>query len=75
MCPASIRVQTLAFSPDGRILASGSYDHTIRLWDVQEDRSRGVLQGHSAVVNDLAFTSDNYNLRALGAFEETSVGE
>ena len=56
------RVQALAWSADGGTLASGSFDHTIRLWDGQEGNSRLVLQGHSAVVNGLAFTPDSRSL-------------
>ncbi len=34
--PTENLVRTLSFSPDGRILASGSYDNTVRLWQVND---------------------------------------
>jgi WD40 repeat protein len=43
--------------PDGR-LASGSYDHTIRLWDVMTGAETARLEGHSHWVNGLCVLSD-----------------
>jgi len=48
-------VQSLAWSPDGGTLASGSHDHTIRLWDGEARTARAVLQGHSAAVYGTAY--------------------
>ncbi|MDE0327444.1 MAG: hypothetical protein OXN27_26245, partial [Candidatus Poribacteria bacterium] len=39
-------VSTVAFSPDGNTIASGGYDETIRLWDVQTRREIRILTGH-----------------------------
>jgi len=56
-------VNTLAFSSDDRILASGSSDNTIRLWDINSGQSFGMpLSGHQSAVVDLAFTPDNHTL-------------
>lgn len=45
----------IAWSPDGRILASPSADQTIRLWDAIEGRHLQTLEGHSDTVNSVCF--------------------
>ncbi len=51
-------VVSVAFSPDGRLLASGSNDNQVRLWDTASGRELGVLTGHTDVVICLAFSPD-----------------
>ncbi|MGH3833143.1 MAG: hypothetical protein ACRDRS_22370, partial [Pseudonocardiaceae bacterium] len=56
------RVTTVAFSPDGRTLATGSDDHTVRLWNMTDPAhptSLGPpLTGHTNYVNAVAFSPD-----------------
>jgi RNA polymerase sigma factor (sigma-70 family) len=63
-------VTSVAFTSDGKTLASGSHDETVRLWDVAAGKERDTLKGHSKPVSSVAFTPDGKSL-ASGSHDYT----
>ena len=58
------QVTAVAYSPDGRTLATGSWDSTVRLWDVATHTQLGApLLGHDDTVNSIAFSPDGRHAR------------
>lgn len=56
------RVLRVAFSPDGALLASASWDHTAKLWNPVTGQEVRTLVGHEGAVQRLAFSPDGKHL-------------
>ncbi len=61
---------SLAFSPDGKLLASGSADKTARLWDVTTGDCRQTLSGHTNFVKGVIFSPDGRHV-ATASHDQT----
>jgi len=55
-------ISSLAFSPDGRTLATASMDYSIRLWDFEKRQRIATFQGHPEEVLSVTFSSDGQTL-------------
>ncbi len=64
------RVNSVSFSPDEQTLASGSFDSTIKLWDVKTGQELRTLYGHSNEVWSVSFSPDGHTL-ASGSLDKT----
>eukprot|EP00633_Aureoumbra_lagunensis_P003719 CAMPEP_0197302380 /NCGR_PEP_ID=MMETSP0890-20130614/51010_1 /TAXON_ID=44058 ORGANISM="Aureoumbra lagunensis, Strain CCMP1510" /NCGR_SAMPLE_ID=MMETSP0890 /ASSEMBLY_ACC=CAM_ASM_000533 /LENGTH=291 /DNA_ID=CAMNT_0042781965 /DNA_START=84 /DNA_END=956 /DNA_ORIENTATION=+ len=63
-------VNALAFSPDGSILASGSKDNTVMIWDTKNGNRIRTLSDHSGSIEALAFSPDG-SILASGSTDKT----
>jgi WD40 repeat protein/formylglycine-generating enzyme required for sulfatase activity len=64
-------VYSLAWSPDGRSLASGSYDHAVKLWNAASGNLVRSLSGHSGEVSSVAWSPDG-SMLASGSRDRTA---
>jgi WD40 repeat protein len=63
-------VYSVAFMPDGRLLASGSRDGMVKLWDVQTKKEVATLGGHENSVTSVSFTADG-RILASASWDKT----
>ncbi|HWT48836.1 MAG TPA: hypothetical protein VN255_09740, partial [Mycobacterium sp.] len=61
-------VKSVAFSPDGQRIISGSSDDAVRMWDAATDRQIGApLTGHTDIVTSVAFSPDGQRIASASA--------
>lgn len=64
-------VQSIAFSPDSRLLAAGSLDGKIRVWQVEDGELALTLEGHTDAVTSVRFSPQDSALLASGSNDDT----
>jgi WD40 repeat protein len=65
------QVTSVAFRPDGRLLASASDDKTVRLWNVATGKTTATLAGHTRGVQQVVFSADGKTLATAGGHDKT----
>src|SRR5438876_3907563 len=63
-------ISSLAYSPDGKRLASGSADKTVKIWTIPSGEETATLRGHTDYVSSVAISPDG-KLLATGSFDKT----
>ena len=63
----------LAFSPDGKMLASGSDDKTVILWDIEKKKQIITLKGHKGTITAVAFSENGKTLATGDEVKEIRI--
>lgn len=66
---------SLAFSPDGTKLATGSSDGNVDLWQVSDGKKISHITDHMGAVNSVAFSSDGVTIASGACRTFTSIGD
>ncbi len=66
------RVFTMAFATDGKILATGGVDHTVRLWDASTGTEKLTRKGHQDAVDAVAVSPDGRTV-ATGGYDDIII--
>ena len=64
------QVNSVAFSPDGQYVVSGSSDKTVRLWSVESGELLQTMEGHTSGVRSVAFSPDSQSV-VSGSWDKT----
>jgi DNA-binding beta-propeller fold protein YncE len=68
-------VFSVAFSPDGKLLAAGGADNIARVWNVDEKKLVGELKGHTSWILSVNFSADGKFIVTSGADRTAQVWE
>src|SRR5262245_61662047 len=68
-------VCSASFSPDGKTLASASFDKTVKLWEVATGKELATLQGHTAVVWSVSFSPGGKTLTSASGDKTVKLWE
>jgi WD40 repeat protein len=68
--PHPDEVYSIAFSPDGSLIASGSFDSMVRIWNIVTGEKESELESNTECVNSLAFSPDSSRI-VSGSYDQT----
>jgi eukaryotic-like serine/threonine-protein kinase len=69
----SNQVACVKFSPDGKLIASGSWDHTVRVWNATTGKAVLTIKWYAGPVTSVAFSPDGKRI-ASGSWNHTFMG-
>ena len=64
---------SVSFSSDGRYVASGSEDQTVKIWEIQTNKCLSTLQGHTSSVCSVSFSSDGRYVASGSGYGDKTV--